>query len=129
VRTNGEDPNALVLDVRVRGIQDLYGVAFDLTFPPSLSYQDATEGAFLATGGAATSLQIASSPGRLVVGHTRLGAVGGVAGGEGTLLTLRFSAVAAGSGAMNFSQQNAYSSFGTPLYTVGWVGGSVTVAR
>jgi hypothetical protein len=128
VRSNGTDPNSLALDLRGTGVSDLYGVAFDLAYPASLRYDGATEGTWLNGGGAAqTSLQVATGTNRLTVGITRLGALSGITG-DGTLLTLRFSAVAAGSGSIEFVAPNAYSTTSN-AYTVRWIGGSVAVTR
>lgn len=127
VRSNGTDPNTLVLDLRGTGVSDLFGVAFDLTYPASLHYDGATEGTWLNGGGAQTSLQVATGNNRLVVGLSRLGTLTGVSG-DGTLLSLRFSAVAAGSGSIAFEAPNAYNSISN-AYTVKWIGGSVAVTR
>ena len=127
VRSNGTDPNSLALDLRGTGVSDLYGAAFDLTYPASLRFDGATEGTWLNGGGAQTSLQVATGTNRLTVGITRLGALTGVTG-DGTLLTLRFSAVAAGSGSIEFVAPNAYTTTST-AYTVRWIGGSVAVTR
>jgi hypothetical protein len=126
----GTSPTTLELQLRATQVSDLYGVAFDLTYPTALlDYTSPTEGSFFGTPGAGqTSLQVAeASPGRLVVGLTRLGAVPG-ATGSGELLTLRFSAVGAGSQGIAFSQNSAFDSAGQarPLT---WVAGSVSVVR
>jgi hypothetical protein len=127
-RTNGTDPNQLVLELRATGVTDLYAVAFDLTYPSSLRYDSSSEGTWLSASGAVpTSLQIGQQSGRLVVGLSRLGAVGG-ATGDGALLTLRFSAVTTGNGALEFVGPSAYNSFNV-AYTAQWIGGSVAVVR
>lgn len=130
VRSNGTDPTTLVLEVRVREVAGLYGVAFDLTFPETvLRFDTASEGSFLSAGGAATAFQVAPvGSGRLVVGLSRLGSIGGVAGGEGLLLTLRFTAIAAGSGNLAFSANRGYDSTGSVL-AAQWLAGAVTVTR
>jgi hypothetical protein len=126
----GTSATALELQLRATQVTDLYGVAFDLTYPTALlDWTSSTEGSFLgAPGGGQTSLQVVeASPGRLVVGLTRLGGVSG-ATGSGDLLTLTFSAVGAGSQPIAFAQNTAYDSAGQarPLT---WVGGSVSVVR
>lgn len=127
-RANGTDPNQLVVELQGRGVTDLYGVAFDLTYPSVLRYEGATEGTWLSASGAAqTSLQVAPQTGRLVIGLSRLGAIGG-ASGDGALLSLRFTAVAAGNGALQFSNPEAFTST-SAAYTVQWIGGSVSVVR
>ena len=127
VRTNGTDPNLLVLELRATGVTDLYGVAFDLSYPSSLRYDSTSEGTWLSSNGAQTSLQVAEQTGKLVIGHSRLGGIGGSTG-DGTLLTLRFTAVTAGTGALTFSDTEAFNS-GSVAYTVQWIGGSVAVTR
>ncbi len=128
VRTNGTDPDQLVLELRATGVTDLYGVAFDITYPSSLRYDSASEGTWLsASGSVATSFQVAPQTGRLVIGLSRLGDLGG-ATGDGTLLTLRFGAATAGNGALEFVGPRAYNS-GSVAYTAQWIGGSVAVVR
>jgi len=122
----GTTANTLILEVRATQVTDLYGVAFDLAFPSAqLQFTRATAGALLSGG----SVQaVASTPGTLVVGGTHLGNVAG-ATGSGVLMTLEFSAVAAGQGSFAFSRNSAFDSHGTAMTGVGWVAGSVTVTR
>lgn len=119
------------LTVNATGVNDLYGIAFDLSYPQSvLSFQQATEGTVLnAGGGTQTSMQVAeASNGDLVVGLSRLGSVGGFSG-SGTLLTLTFSITAGGSGGIDFSANHAYDSNGAPIDAMQWVGGTLEVTR
>src|SRR5580693_7865842 len=93
-------PTTLVLDVHAGAVTDLYGVAFNLTYPKQvLQFAGATEGTFEnAAGSVNTAFQVTESPaGTLVVAVSRLGAVAG-ASGSGTLVTLRFTSTASGSG-------------------------------
>ena len=122
----GSTSTTLRLDVRAEQVTGLYGVAFDLVYPSTaLSFVSGAEGAFL--GGTQTSFQIhESSPGRLVIGVTRLGAVAGVAG-TGTLLTLQFGSRGAGTGSFFFEQNTAFNASGGAIAGVTWRGGSVTV--
>ena len=122
----GTTANTLILEVRATQVTDLYGVAFDLAFPSAqLQFTRATAGALLSGG----SVQaVASAPGTLVVGGTHLGNVAG-ANGSGVLMTLEFSAVAAGQGSFAFSRNSAFDSHGMAMTGVGWVAGSVTVTR
>jgi len=116
----------LVLEVRASQVTDLYGVAFDLTYPSAqLQFVRATPGPLL-SGGAAQAA--ASGAGTLVVGGTHLGNVAG-ASGSGVLLTLEFSAAAAGSGSFAFSRNTALDSTGSALTGVAWLAGSVQVTR
>jgi hypothetical protein len=126
--TAASDLNTLVLEVRANSVQDLYALAFDLRYPNAVLRYDGATAGFL-NEGAQTSLNLVEpSPGTLVVGYTRLGAVAG-ASGSGVLLTLRFSAVAAGSGNFSFAQNLAFNARGDSIATVTWSAGSVQVVR
>jgi hypothetical protein len=122
----GTTANTLILEVRATQVTDLYGVAFDLAYPnAALQFVRATPGPLLANG----SVQaVAATPGTLVVGGTHLGNVAG-ANGSGVVLTLEFSALAAGSGNFAFSSNTAFDSDGDAIAGVGWVAGSVVVTR
>ena len=122
----GTTANTLILEVRATQVTDLYGVAFDLAYPnTALQFVRATPGQLLANG----SVQaVPSTPGTLVVGGTHLGNVAG-ANGSGVVMTLEFSALAAGSGNLAFSRNTAFDSDGDSMAGVGWVAGSVTVTR
>lgn len=126
----GQGATRLSLEVRATGVTELYGVSFDLEFPSAvLDFVEFDEGPFLAGGGAFdTAVQVVESPaGNLVVGATRLGAVGG-ASGDGVLLVLHFDAVAAGNGTIAFDGPRAFDR-NNPQVGVQWVGGSVQVTR
>ena len=71
---------------------------FHIVYDPTvLKFQGAREGPFLARDGAATTFMWAPAGdgARVVVGHSRLGQVGGISGG-GELCILNFAAVAPG---------------------------------
>jgi hypothetical protein len=124
-RTGATGGSDLDLAVQASEVTDLYGVAFDLGYPASvLDFEGASQGDFLAQGGFQVSLQVAEETGNLIVGITRLGAVPGVSG-SGTLATLRFDAVASGSGAISFSRQQAVGPDGQPVAGLEFVGGTV----
>jgi hypothetical protein len=125
----GSDPNRLSLAVQASSVNDLYGVSFDLRFPSAaLRYGGFDEGTLLSEGGFDDTYQVAeSTDGNLVVGATRLGAVGG-ATGSGTVMTLHFDAVANGNGEIAFAQPQAFDRNGAPT-AVSFSGGSVTVNR
>jgi Cohesin domain len=126
----GSTNSTLVLEVQASQVQDLFGVAFNLSYPSQLlRFEGATEGTFLSEGGAvSTSLQAVESPtGTVVLGLSRFGAVPGVRG-SGTLVTLRFSAVSSGTGSFTFSRNTAVSSTGTSISGFTWTGGTVKVA-
>lgn len=119
----------LVLDLRVTGVTDLYGVAFDLSFPSNLLQfvSPATEGPFLSQGGSSTSLLVDENPtGNLVVGLSRLGATPGQTG-SGVLLTLTFTAIGSGSGTIQFVAPQALNSNGAVIGGLAFEGGTVTV--
>jgi hypothetical protein len=116
----------LFLEVRANQVTDLYGVAFDLTYPSAqLQFVRATAGPLLGANGSVQA--VVSTPGTLVVGATHLGAVPG-ASGSGVLLTLEFSTVAAGQGNFAYARNTAFASTGQTL-TESWLAGSVQVTR
>lgn len=124
---SGTTLDTLVLEVRANNVQDLYGVGFDLTYPNTLfRFEGATPG-FLNDGQQVSFNLVETSPGTLVVGYARLGAVSG-ATGSGALLTLRFTATAAGTGRFAFAQNTAFNSRGETLAAT-WTGGSATIVR
>ncbi len=116
----------LVLELRANQVTDLYGVAFNLTYPATqLQFVRATAGPLLNSGAVQAA---ASSPGTLIVGGTHLGATPG-ASGSGVVMTLEFSAVAAGSGSFAFTRNSALDSTGAAISGLTWLGGSVTVTK
>jgi hypothetical protein len=124
LRRTGTGNQVLELEVAVQNASGLYGLFFDLTYPSSvLSFEGASEGGFLSSGGNPTAFQVSESQGRLVVGLTRLGQAGG-RGGSGVLMTLRFRAVASGSGALAFSRNEAQQP-NAELLDLEWIGGTV----
>jgi len=115
----------LVLEVRASQVTDLYGVAFNLTYPGTqLQFVRATAGPLLGNG--AVQAVVSSPPGTLIVGGTHLGSVPG-ANGSGVVMTLEFTAVAAGSGSFAFSRNSALDSSGRPIAGAAWLAGSVSV--
>jgi Cohesin domain len=116
----------LVLELRASQVTDLYGVAYDLTYPATqLQFVRATAGPLLNNGAAQAAV---SSPGTLIVGGTHLGATPG-ATGSGVVMTLEFSAAAAGSGSFAFARNSALNSTGAAISGLTWLAGSVTVTR
>lgn len=122
---------ALELNVALQAVPGLYGLAFDIDYPPSaLRYVSSSEGPALGGTGVALLIQsVESAPGHLVVGISRSGAVSGVASASGAALTIRFDVVAAGSGGITFSRNHAFDNKSTEIAGVSWVGGTVTVVR
>ncbi len=97
--------------VEVRNIADTFYSAIDITYDPNiLEFQGALEGTFLNRHGAdPTSFQTAlqnGKPGRIIVGISRLGRIGGVSGG-GTLLSLSFKAIRSGTTTLAFADPKA----------------------
>ncbi len=128
---SGTSVTTLTLQLNAQQVANLYGVAFDLTYPATvLHFIDAAQGSLLGGGGAPVSLQVSEvSSGHLVVGLSRLGNVGGVASGTGVLLSLRFQVNAAGSGLFAFSRSACYDPSASPIAGVQWIGGTVTTTR
>ena len=118
----------LEVAVRADGLSDVYGAAFDLTYPADvLRFEASAEGGFLGQAGAQTTLQVAESPrGRLIVGYSRLGAADGV-DGSGELVVLRFVATASGSGTFAFSRNQLVDPDGASIPGASWGAGSVQV--
>jgi len=116
--------STLILEVRANSVTDLYGVAFDLTYPANLlQYVRVTQGPLLAGG----TLQVAAGgTGNLVVGLSNLGPVPG-ASGSGVLMTFEFRAVGAGQGSISFSRNTAVDSAGQSINGLSWGTGTVRV--
>jgi hypothetical protein len=126
----GTTNTTLVLEVRATQVTDLYGVAFDLTYPSAqLQFSRVIPGPLLSSGGFQGSAQAVTSPvGTLVVGGTHLGNVPG-ATGSGVVLTLEFTSGAVGQGSFAFSRNSAFDSDGDTIAGVAWLAGSVQVNR
>ncbi len=112
----------LVLEVRSGGIQDLYGVAFDLQYPANLlQLTQVTQGPLLSPG---TLEQSPTTTGNVVIGVSRLGVVPGVSG-AGVIALVEFKPIASGSGVFSFSRNAALDSGGKTLSAT-WIAGAVT---
>jgi len=97
--------NTFSLTLNVSSVTNLFGVAFDLNFNPSLiDFLNATEGNFL-NQGCQTSLMTAENPpGKLIFGYTRLGSSCGGVSGSGTLAILNFQTLnQTGTASLTFS--------------------------
>jgi hypothetical protein len=115
--------STLLLEVRATSVTDLYGVAFDLSYPANvLQYVRHTQGPFLAGG----TLQVAPGTGNLVVGLSNLGPVPG-SNGSGVLVTFEFRAVGAGQGSFAYSRNLAVNSAGQTISGLAWGAGTVRV--
>lgn len=126
-RGGGSAGTRLEVEVRAAEVSGVFGLAFDLVFPPGLlSYQGFAGGDFLGADGAETSLQVSDTGGgRLIVGATRLGQVGAMTG-SGGVLTLVFQATSIGTGALTFQDNEAIGGVGEQV-TLTWTGGTVRV--
>jgi len=118
--------NRLFLEVRVNDVDELYGVAFDLVYPSQLlAFARAKEGNFFK---GTTSLQaVEKALGRVIVGHTNLGA-NEPESGSGLLMTLEFTPINNGSGAMSFDKEQAFTRGSLPM-TIDFIAGNVSVQR
>ncbi len=124
----GSTATTLFLEVQANQVTDLYGLSFDLTYPPALlRYDGIMEGTLLSESGMqqTTLLTGPGAAGTLLVGFSRLGSIPG-ATGSGVLLTLRFTAVGAGTGSFGFVRNSAVNSSGAAL-PLSWSGGKVEV--
>ena len=116
----------LVLELVATSVEDLYGMAFELTLPSVVSFGTASEGTFLSADGSGTSIQSAIRGNVVIVGITRLGDTGG-ASGDGVVLSLDLRPVVAGSGTLSFSRNRALRPDGTEAPGLTWTSGSVQV--
>lgn len=119
------------LTLSVASVSNLFGVAFDLDFNPSLvSFVSANEGTFLSPG-CQTSLLTAENPaGKLIVGLSRLGASCGGVSGSGTLMVFNFTSLnQAGTNNFSFSNNSLCLLAGSSCnYVTGsWLGASLII--
>lgn len=105
-------PGATVtFTVEGKDLGEVYYAAVDLTYDPAgMEFLEAAEGGFLSRDGADATLFRAAlqdaQAGKIAVGLTRLGDIGGVTG-AGTLLTLSFKALNSGTTSLGFSNPKA----------------------
>jgi general secretion pathway protein D len=98
-----------------RALSPVSHLPLTLRFDPEVLVVESVEtGTFLGDPGAAEVLSDSSTPGRLVLGASRLGPVAGVAG-EGVVARVVFRALAAGDGALRFEQAKALDATRAPL--------------
>ncbi len=101
--------------LEARALDPVSHLPLTLSFDPEvLAVEKVTPGAFLGGPEAAQVLADSSTPGRLVLGASRLGKVAGVAG-EGVVARIEFRALKAGSGALAFVEAKALDSALRPL--------------
>ncbi|MDE2690540.1 MAG: cohesin domain-containing protein [Acidobacteriota bacterium] len=116
----GASGSALEIEVYAVGVDDLYGLSFELQFPADLlRYESPGRGVF-------PNVEVTeATAGRLLVGATHLGPVAGLSGG-GAVVVARFAAIANGTGRFDFNGEEALDSFGDPL-ALNWHGGTVAI--
>lgn len=94
------------IKIQVHKIKDLFGTPFYLVYDPHLlEAVRVSQGDFLKKDGKKTAFlnTIKKKKGRVIIGLTRLGAVGGV-DGEGTLAVVAFKALQAGRATVSFQE-------------------------
>ncbi len=123
--TTGTD--SFTLTLTANSVTDLFGYALDIVFDPTaITLSSSQFGAFLnADGITVTSQMTQTTPGTLIIGQSRVGAVAG-ATGSGALLTLDFTTITAGVTTIAIANAGAFDSTGAALGTE-FVGGTVTV--
>jgi len=98
-----------------RALSSVSHLPLTLRFDPEvLAVESVEAGPFLGGPGTAELLSDTSTPGRLVLGASRLGAIAGVAG-EGVVARIVFRALAAGDGGLRFEQAKALGADRSPL--------------
>ena len=112
--------STLEVEVYATGVEDLYGLGFELLFPADLLRYEGHDRGVL-PGLEATE----AAAGRILVGATHLGPVAGLSGG-GAIVFVRFTAIANGNGRLDFSGEEALDSFGDRL-GLNWHGGTVSI--
>ena len=123
---------SVTVSIVVSNISGLYGAAFDVSFNPQiLSFVSAQKGTFLEQGGTTSILSTVNPAGNLIVGYSILGTSAGVSG-SGTLVTLTFHAISAGTSILNFKNNalcNANSLSGCTIITpTVWNSGTIVVS-
>jgi len=106
------------LVLRAADVTDLYGYGVDIIFDPAIiAFSSATAGTFFdGTDITVTTQVIEGPPGTLVIGQSRVGSVPGVSGG-GTLVSLDFTSVAAGTTTLTTANAGAFDSTGAAMTT------------
>ncbi len=117
------------LNVNALSVTDVYALQFDLTFNPGLlSATGITEGSFLTAGGATSFVpgSIDNIGGTVsFTADTLVGAMPGV-NGNGTLATLQFKALSAGTSPITISNVILLNS-GLSIVTAATANGAVTI--
>ena len=125
--------NQLTIRIDATSVNNLSGIFFDVVFNPTVVsfVHPASEGSFLGTSGASTTftaefdMTSGVDTGRLVVSNAILG--DGSASGSGTIATLVFNRVGAGTSGLSFEAFGAIRSDGQAVPGLAFFGGAVTV--
>lgn len=121
---------SLAIDVKVGSVSDAYGAGFDVDFDSSkLSYDGYVAGGFLENGIDTVNYNVTTQPGnsgKLIVGISRLGSVGGVSG-SGTIITLKFKVVTSGNSPVTFSNYVLRDPNNQTIAGTTWNGGTATI--
>jgi len=118
----------IAIDAMVKNVNGVFGAAFDVDFDSTkITYDNHVSGSFLEQGGATVNylavLQ-SNNNNKLVVGISRQT---GTATGSGTLITLKFKAVANGTANLSFSNNGLTDAGNQAISGISWSGGTVTV--
>ena len=119
----------LTLEIRANDMDHVRGFAFDVVYPTNLlTFQSATMGSFLGDEAVVDLLASERTAGTVVVGLTRFGSNRTVISGSGLIVTLTFATAGAGSGPIEFRNEQAFREFSS-ITAANWLGGTVTVTR
>jgi len=113
----GTAAELVTVAIQVTDMQNVFGSAFDLVYDPTLAtFVGWSAGSLLEQGGNSPLYQVsATSSGRLVVGASRSGAVGGAdANGTVTLIHLTFRMNVAGSSLLTFQNTSVEDNSNPP---------------
>jgi general secretion pathway protein D len=135
LRSLSTTTTTVTVEAVATGVTNVASVAFDLVFNPAvIKCSSATVGAFLASGGGTVNfalppdLAAACNAGRVPVGITITPAISGVSG-SGTLCSVTFEAVSAGTETINFDRAATFLPLALPNPGVIFEGGTVTVVQ
>jgi hypothetical protein len=119
--------DSFTLTLTANSVTDLFGYALDIVFDTTMLALASLQFGFFLNGEGitVTSQMVQTTPGTLIIGQSRVGAVAGLTG-SGALLSLNFTAIAAGPTTISIENAGAFDSMGAALNTE-FVGGTATV--
>lgn len=122
-----EESDEVVLILEATVVEDLYGYGVDLVYDTEfLELSGIQGGRFLRGDDITVELRTREEPpGRLIVGHTRVGDVDG-ASGSGIVLRLTFEMLQTGDTELAFENEDAFDSDGDRTRSA-FVGGTLTI--